>query len=279
MPTFETSGPVSVTVSLVLADVRITASDRADAVVDVRPANSSAKSERMTEQTRVEFVDGRLSIRTPKHLGLWLGRPGHIMVDIDLPAGSQVDGDASMGELYTDGRLGECRYKTGYGAIRIDRAARLRIDTGAGDVTVDQADGDVEITTGTGRLRVGHVDGTAVLKNSNGDIWVGEVTGAARVNTANGEISVDRAVAGVTAKTARGGVRVGEAVSGSVLLDTAVGRVEVGIPAGTAAWLDLDAGGGAVRNTLESSSGPAESDTTVEVRARTHYGDIIIHRS
>jgi hypothetical protein len=279
MPTFETSGPVSVTVSLVLADVRITASDRADAVVDVRPANSSAKAERMAEQTSVDFVDGRLSIRTPKHLGLWFGRPGQITVDIDLPAGSKIDGDASMGELSTDGPLGECRYKTGYGALRVGEAGRLRLDTGAGDVTVDHAAGDAEITTGTGRLRVGRVDGAAVLKNSNGDTWLGEVTGAARVNAANGEISVDRACSGVTAKTANGGVRVGEAVSGSVRLETAVGRVEVGIPAGTAAWLDLDAGGGTVRNTLDSASGPAESDTTVEVHARTHFGDIVIHRS
>lgn len=279
MPTFESSGPVSVTISIVLGDVRITASDRADTVVDVRPGNSSAKSERMVEQTRVDFVDGRLSVRTPKHLGMWFGRPGRIAVDIDVPAGSRLEGDASMGELYVDGELGECQYKTGFGAIRVARTARLRLDTGAGDVIVDEAAGDVDVTTGTGRLRLGRIEGTAVLKTSNGDTWVGEVTGAVRVNAANGEISVDRAAVGVTAKTAHGGVRVGEAVSGSVVLETAAGRIEVGIPAGTAAWLDLNAGSGTVRNMLDSAPGPAESDKTVEVRARTNYGDIIIHRS
>jgi hypothetical protein len=279
MPTFQTSGPVSVTLSLVLADVRITASDRTDAVVDVRPANNSAKSQRMVEQTSVDFVDGRLSIRTPKHLGLGFGRPGQLAVDIELPAGSRLEGDASMGELYTDGPLGECRYKTGYGAVRVGEAGRLRLDTGAGDVTVDQASGHVDITTGTGRLRVGRVDGTATLKNSNGDVWLGEVTGATKIGSANGDITVDRAATSLTAKTARGGVRVGEVAGGTVLLETSVGRIEVGIPEGTAAWLDLDAGGGAVRNLLESATGPGESDTTVEVRAHTHYGDIVVHRS
>jgi Toastrack DUF4097 len=279
MPTFETSGPVTVAISLVLADVRIIASDRADTVVDVQPGNNSTKSERMVEQTRVDFVDGRLSVRTPKYLGMGFGRPGQLTVDIALPTGSRLDGNSSMGELYVDGELGECRYKTGYGAIRVGRTGRLRLDTGAGDVTVDEAAGDVEITTGTGRLRVGRVEGTAVLKNSNGDTWVGEVSGAVRVNAANGEISVDRAAAGVTAKTARGAVRVGEAVSGSVVLETAAGRVDVGIPVGTAAWLDLNAGSGTVRNSLDSTPGPEESDKTVEVRAHTHYGDIIIHRS
>jgi len=277
--TFETTGPVSVTLSLVLADIRITATDRTDAVVDIRPANNSARSEKMVEQTSVDFVDGRLSIRTPKHLGLWFGRPGHITVDINVPTGSRVDGDASLGELHTDGPLGDFRYKTGYGAIRVGSADRVRIETGAGDVTVEEATGDVEITTGTGRVRVGNVEGTAVVKNSNGDTWVGEARGKARVNSANGEISVDRANGGVAAKTARGALRVGEAVSGSVQLETSAGRIDVGIPAGTAAWLDLDAGVGAVRNMLDNAAGPDESDATVEVRARTHYGDIVIHRS
>jgi DUF4097 and DUF4098 domain-containing protein YvlB len=279
MPTFETPQPISVTVSLVLADVRIVASERADTVVDVRPGNASAKSEKMAEQTRVEFVDGRLLVRTPKPLGSLFGRPGRITVDIDVPAGSRLDGDTSMGELHVDGELGECRYKTGYGEIRVGQTGRLRLDTGAGDVTVDRAAGDADITTGTGRLRVGHVDGNAVIKNSNGETWVGEVTGTVRVNAANGDISVDRAAVGVTAKTARGALRIGEAASGSVVLQTAAGRVEVGIPAGTAAWLDLDAGAGTVRNALDSSTGPTESDRTVEVRARTHYGDIVVHRS
>ena len=279
MHTFETSGPISVMFSLVLADIRITATDRTDAVVDIRPANNSARSEKMVEQTSVDFVDGRLSIRTPKHLGLWLGRPGHITVDVHVPIGSRIDGDASLGELRTDGQLGDFRYKTGYGTIQVGVAGRVQIETGAGDVTVDDAGGDAEITTGTGRVRVGSIGGAAVLKNSNGDTWVGEVRGAVRASAANGEISVDRADVGVMARTARGAVRVGEAVSGSVQLETAAGRIDVGIPPGTAAWLDLDAGAGTVRNTLDSATGPDESDATVEVRARTKYGDIVIHRS
>lgn len=280
MPTFDTPGPITVTASLILADVHITASERADAVVDVRPGNNAARSARMAEQTRVEFADGRLRVHTPKQLRSWLGsNPGRLAVEIQVPAGSRLDGDSQMGDLIVDGDLGDCRYKTGYGEIRLGRTGRLRINTGSGDVTVDRVAGDAELTTGNGRLRVSHVDGTAVLKSSNGDTWIGEVTGAARVNTANGEIAVGRAVAGVTAKTANGQLRVGEAVSGQVVLQTAAGRIEIGIPTGTAAWLDLDAGHGTVRNTLDSSSGPVDSDRTVEVRAHTYYGDIVVHRA
>jgi hypothetical protein len=279
MPVFDTPGPIAIIVSLVAGDVRITASDRADTVIEVRPANSSVKSERLAEETRVEFADGRLSVRTPKSLGTLFGRPGQITVDIDVPAGSRLDGDTSMGDLVADGDLGECRYKTGCGAIRIGQAARLRLDTGIGDVTVDRGTGDAEITTGTGRVRVGRIDGAAVVKNSNGDTWVGEATGGLRIQAANGDIEVDRAPAGVTAKTARGGLRVAEAVAGSVTLETAAGGVEIGIPGGTAAWLDLDTSYGTVRSSLDSFDGPSSSDRTVEVRARTHVGDIVIQRA
>jgi len=48
---------------------------------------------------------------------------------------------------------------------------------------------------------------------------------------------------------------------------------------GTAAWLELNTGFGHVRNQLENATRPEEAEQTVEVRGRTSYGDITIHRS
>ena len=39
MPTFDTPEPITVTLELGVGDVRITASDRADTVVEVRPSD------------------------------------------------------------------------------------------------------------------------------------------------------------------------------------------------------------------------------------------------
>lgn len=57
------------------------------------------------------------------------------------------------------------------------------------------------------------------------------------------------------------------------------GDVEVGIRAGTAAWLDVSSGAGTVHNALDSASGPEQSDETVQIRAHTAYGDIVLRRS
>lgn len=278
MPVFETPQPVTVTLSLLAADVRITASERTDTVVEIRPANDSAKAAKAAEETRVEYAAGRLLIRTPKHLTSMWGRPGSIEVDIQLPAGSSVDGDAGIGELTAEGPLGSCRYQSGYGRIRFDETGPLRAETGAGDISAEHVLGDATVSTGTGRIRLGRVGGDAVVKSSNGESMLGEVTGLARINGASGSITVERALGGVTAQTAHGDIRVGSAVRGSVSLVTAAGRLEIGIPHGTAAWLDLRTSG-AVRNSLDSATGPAETDERVEVRARTHWGDILIHRS
>ena len=65
---------------------------------------------------------------------------------------------------------------------------------------------------------------------------------------------------------------------GSVVLETQIGDVEVGIREGTAAWLDVSASAGRVRNALDATAAPDPSAETVEVRARTSVGEIVIRR-
>jgi hypothetical protein len=55
--------------------------------------------------------------------------------------------------------------------------------------------------------------------------------------------------------------------------------VEVGIRDGVAAWLDLDTRFGKVHNDLDAAEQPAPGEETVEVRARTSFGDITVRRA
>ena len=281
MPTFDTPGPISAVIDLVVGDARITASDRDDTTVEIRPSDASHQQDvRAAEQTRVEYSAGRLLVTAPRQRGLSLfGRPGSIDVTIDLPTGSDVYGDASAVAFRSVGRLGDCRVKTSAGDVQLEQTGPVEVNTGAGAIAVDRAAGPAEISTGSGRIRLGQIDGPAVIKNSNGDSWIGGVTGDLRVNAANGDISVGQAGADVTASTANGDVRVGEVMRGSASLKTALGEIEVGIHDGTAARLDIHTGFGQIRNQMDASDGPGPSDQTVEVRARTSYGDIVIRRS
>ena len=282
MPTFDTPEPISVTVEFGVGDLRIVASDRTDTMVEVRPSDPAKKADvTAAEQTRVEYAGGRLLIKAPKNWRQYTFRGDGESVDVqvELPAGSQLRGETGVAALRCRGRLGECRYKTGIGDIQLERAGAVQLRTGVGDITVERAGGDAELTTGSGSLRIDGIDGTAVVKNSNGDTWIGRVTGDLRVNAANGRISVDQASGTVAAKSANGDVRLGEVAHGAVLAQTAFGKVEIGIRDGVAAWLDLNTRYGIVRNDLDTADRPGAGEEAVEVRARTAFGDITIHRS
>jgi DUF4097 and DUF4098 domain-containing protein YvlB len=259
--------------------IQFTASDRLDTVVEVQPRDPKRDQDvRSADQTEVTYASGALSIRTPKQRNP-LGRTGTVDVTVELPAGSQVEVTGAWTQVLGEGRLGQVRVKTSSGDVRFDTTGPLQLTASHGSITVDRIEGPAEITTSSGSLRVGTVDGPAVLKNSHGTTTVGAATGDLRVSGSNGDIDIERAESSVAATTAHGTLRVAEVASGTVQLETSYGAIEVGIREGTAAWLDVSSGRGQVRNTLETSETPEKTEDTVEVRARTRWGNIDVRRS
>jgi Putative adhesin len=281
MPIFETPEAVSLTLELGVGEVRIVASDRDDTVVEVQPSDPAKKSDvAAARQTSVEYANGTVLVKAPKGWRQWTPWGGHESIDvlIELPEGSAVRGVAGVAALRCTGRIGECRYRTGVGDIALEHTGPVELKAGSGDVTVDVIGGSAEIRT-AGAVRIGRIDGSAVIKNSNGDTRIGEVAGEARVNAANGAISIDLAHSSVAAKTANGNVRLGEVARGRVVAQSAFGRVEIGVPDGVPAWLDLETRFGHVQNDLDVAERPEPNEDAVEVHAHTSMGDITIHRS
>lgn len=280
MPTFPTPTPITARLDLVAGDARLVASERDTTTVEVTPADPSNKDDvKVAELVRVEYAAGELLVKAPK-LRSWRprGAGGSVRVLVELPAGSRVSAHGQLTDFHCSGPLGDCDVRTGLGHIAVEQGARVSLRTGMGDITVDHALADAEITTASGGLRLAHVDGTAVLKNSNGDTWVGTADGDLRARAANGRIGVDVANASVEAKSANGALRVGDAVRGAVTLRTSVGDIEVGIREGAAAWLEVNAVTGRVRNELTPASAPPDTTDTLEVRARTTAGDVLVRR-
>jgi len=281
MSDYQTPEPISVTLELGVGNVRIAASDRTDTVVEVRPSDETDESDvTAAEQVRVDYANGTLRVTGPKIRAFDFSRKTRsVDVSIELPSDSQVSAETQMGDFRGVGRLGQCGLKTSMGNVWLERTGPLRLHTGFGQVTAGGIAGNAEISAGSGKVQIGEVGGSAVVKNSNGDTTIDAVTGDVQVRAANGDISVDRAGAGVDAKTSNGAIRLGEVARGSVVLATAAGNLDIGIAEGTAAWLDVNTGYGRVRNLLDNAARPGETDETVEVRGRTSYGDITIHRS
>ncbi|MEW1912892.1 DUF4097 family beta strand repeat-containing protein [Kitasatospora sp. NPDC085895] len=278
MPSYDTPEPISAHAHVAAGSVRLTAGDRPETVVEVLPLDPKKDRDvRAAEQAEVTFAGGVLTVRTKQRA--LIGPTGAVDVTVELPAGSHVDVTGSWTQVLGEGRLGEVRVKTSAGDVRLDTTGPLRLTASHGSITVDRVQGAAEITTSSGSVRVGTVEGPAVLKNSHGSTTVGAAFGELRVSGANGDIDIARAEGPVTATTAHGTLRVAEVASGAVQLETAYGAIEVGIRKGTAAWLDVSSERGQVRNSLSDATPPEEAEDTVEVRARTRWGNIDVRHA
>ncbi|MEU4347722.1 DUF4097 family beta strand repeat-containing protein [Streptomyces sp. NPDC023838] len=278
MPRFDTPQPISVILEFDIGSARISAGERTDTVVEVLPRDGAAEADvRTAQQTQVTYSGGKLVVKGPRKRSLF-SRSGSLDISIELPAGSELQGTAPLGDFVVEGLLGDCVLKSSAGDIQVEHAAAARLKTAHGDIRLGSASGDVDVA-GAGRVEIGEVGGTATVKNVNGETTIGEVTGDVRANASNGRITLGVAHAGVDAKSAKGGIRVADVRRGQVVLMSAMGDLEVGIRESTAAWLDVNTRMGMVRNSLGTADGPGAENHTVEVRARTGLGDIVIRRA
>ncbi|MFJ8696727.1 DUF4097 family beta strand repeat-containing protein [Streptomyces roseolilacinus] len=278
MPSYDTPQPITAILDFEMGNVRISASERTDTVVEVLPSNGADDADvRAVQQTNVTYADGTLTVKGPRKRSLF-GKHGSIDVTVELPAGSHLRGTSPMGDYTGEGPLGECRVKTSLGDIRLDGTGAVHLQTGHGDIRVDRVAGDAEVR-GAGRIDIKTITGAATVRNGNGETTIGEVTGDLRANASNGHLTVGVAHASVEARSAHGAIRLGEVARGVVRLQTGAGDIEIGIREATAAWLDVNSRVGTVRNTLGAAEGPGTSDETVEIHARTGVGDVEIHRA
>ena len=185
MPTYATTEPIALTLELRAADIHLLADTHADGTtVEIVPSDDRPASAEAAESTTVEYSDGRLEIRTPKQRAPLFGRgsklspkftgDGAITVTVRLAEGSTLQGVAGLANLTGEGRLGECRFRSGSGDITLGQTGPLRLETALGAVTVRQADADVEVKTANGDIRIGEVrTGAVQLTTSVGSVEVG----------------------------------------------------------------------------------------------------------
>lgn len=275
MLNFDTPAPIDLAINLQVGAIEIIASDRSDTVVTVTPTNPAKPVDvRGAEETTVEFDGRRLTISGPKPRFSLFGPTESVDLTIELPTGSRLTAELAAGNLNTVGRLGATRIKDSMGSVDVDTTGDLWLRVGHGNATAGSADGDLDITADHGQIRIRSVSGDATLKASHGSITIGSSGGELDAKLSYGDLEILKACASVTAKTAYGSIRLGEVSHGSVAVESGYGQVAIGVRHGTAAWLDLAAKMGHVRNSLPREAAPETAEQTVAVRARTQFGDI-----
>jgi hypothetical protein len=244
MPTFNTPEPITARIETAAGDVRLSATDRDDTVVEVRPCNESRAADvHAAERTRIDFAHGTLTVSVGRW-GPFGARTGAVEVAVELPSRSRLDVSVASAQVRADGEYADCRLASASGNLAVDRTnGDGSVSTASGDVSISALNGDLTFQAASGRLTVERLHGT--LKT----------------------------------RTASGSVAVATAVHGEISAQTASGEVEVGVAPGTAARLDIVTGSGSVTSELQPSDGPADGDDTLLVHVRTGSGDVAVRRS
>ena len=149
--------------------------------------------------------------------------------------------------------------------VHIPRRYSAHIESGAGDIDIQDINGQVDLVTGDGNITVGSVGAgdestgsmhdaeqiAAQLKTQGGHIAIGNVAGTLRATTSGGHITAGDINGNGILRTGGGHIRAGR-ISGVATLDTGGGNIHVasaaqGVTANTAGGqIDLGEAAGAI---------------------------------
>jgi hypothetical protein len=219
------------------------------------PPGSNAEAEAI-RQTRVDYAEGRLVVRTPKELQL---RNVPILVSVQAPAGSHVEARTGTGDVTVNGAAG-----------------RLNLHTGSGRISADQAEGTVQVDTGSGTVRLGPMASGLRAKTGSGDVEITAIGAASTVVTGSGDVWMGAVTGDVLARTGSGRVTIANAASGELELHTGSGAIHVGVREGSPAEVDLSSGSGEARSDLDLTTRPPESKPPLRIRGRTGSGSALV---
>jgi hypothetical protein len=273
--TFAVSGPVAVVVRAPAGTVEIEAADTSEAVVELMAereggegALEAAVIELRPGSDRPELlVDVKHGLRLGSKRGLSLsivfGSGPSVRAKIRVPSGSSVDVESDAADV------------TGTG--RFDRA---EVRTAAGDVRLDEVEGDVRVKCVAGDVTLGSIGGEANINSVSGDATIGRVGGNAMLHSVSGDIELRESEGSINAKTISGDVRIGSARKGAVALQSVSGDLTMGLSSGSKLFVNARSTSGKTSSELEvSDERPVSDGPLVELQAKSVSGDIRIHRA
>jgi DUF4097 and DUF4098 domain-containing protein YvlB len=268
--TFTTPEPTTVYVEFGSGALVVEAADVAETKVEVTGDRA--------EEVVVEQRGHQIGVVAPKRTGFF-SRGNGLRIAVSLPTDSELVTKLGSADINAIGRLGWVKLQSGSGDITLEEvSAEAAVKTGSGDIRVSSVSGAAELQTGSGDVEVDQVAGPTEVKTGSGDITIGHAASPLALKSGSGSLTVRSAAGDTVLSTASGDVRVGTFPSGQLTAKNASGDIRVGIPAGVPVWTDVTSVTGRIRSNLESTGAPGEGQDYVELRANTVSGDVTLEQ-
>ncbi|HZY77574.1 MAG TPA: DUF4097 family beta strand repeat-containing protein [Jatrophihabitantaceae bacterium] len=182
----------------------------------------------------------------------------------------QVDVDLRGRTLWVvaprEGGLFDMVFASNRGKLALDALIRVPADTA---MKISTVSADVTIT--------GRASGADIAAGS-ANISIEHVTGDLRLRYGSGRCRIERVDGSVNSRSGSGSARFAR-IDGSFNATWGSGDLQIGLPAGRPARLDIQTGSGHVDSELAIVDRPASQGRPISVRARTGSGDVHLFRA
>jgi hypothetical protein len=267
MPTHNVplDGPINLEVRIGHGSVTVETEDAPSEATVTFAAGKQAGD--LLDQTTVEMRGRTLVVNSPRQGGIFdlpvFGRRAGRGLDVRIvvPTGTAVKISTFTAPIWIPGTIG---------------AADLSF--GAAEAAVRHIDGDLRLRFGTGSAKAVEVTGSVQVRSGSGNATFGEIGGGLVSGCGSGDLDVRIVHGSVRSRCGSGTARLGE-VHGDVDLASGSGGLEIGLPAGVTARLDVHTGSGQVRSELPIEGEPKSAKNAITLRARTGSGDVRLFRA
>ncbi len=191
------------------------------AVKEVLRASSAEEARRLAEQVevRIEQVGSRIEVeaRYPRMSGFW-DRNTQVLVhfDVSAPTGSDLDAHNSDGALEADGFNG-----------------RISLSTSDGTLTATSCSGIINAHVSDGEIRIAAAQGELQARSSDGRMTIDGSFKALDVRSSDGNVNIT--------------VLPGSVMERSWSINSSDGSIQLRLPSGFAADLDVSTSDGSIR--------------------------------
>jgi hypothetical protein len=263
--TIPVDGPIDLVARLGHGNLTVVArDDLTDATVRLTPGDAESD---VLDRVTVELQGSTLVVAGPRQggwadvLGGWRRNRDSLDAVMEVPTGTPVRISSASEDITVTGCCGDADVATSAARITLEKVAgRLRLRYGHGDCRIGTVTESVQLSAGSGRADFGEVGGSLRAKFGSGDLNAEVIRGdfQARAGTASARLG---------------------AAYGNVDIAFGSGPIQIGLPAGVAARVDITSGTGQVYSDLPVEEAPAYAERSTSVRVRTGAGDIRILRA
>lgn len=256
---FRTPEPVDLRVKNAAGTVEVTAADVPTSTVAFTAIDDTADAHELVAASTAELDGDVLRVDVPDRHG-WkpLSRKRRVAVTVTVPTGSALAVKSASAVVSSSGRF-----------------ASASVDNASGRVTLDRADGAVQVHLASGDVTVAG-GGAVSVHSASGDVEIGHATGDVDVQSVSGAVRIGVAESSVRAKVVSGSLAVADARAGTVVVSATSGDLRVGVRRGVTARLDVSSMSGRIRSELPVEDTAPSGGAPLEVRARTISGSILI---